>query len=200
MKKLYIILILITNLLSCGKNNNDKIKNDLKKTEQLFCSLKRVDKQFIEFDIDTLSNFNQLVDISEEIDCLRYNALLKIETDEKIYKIQPLKLCESIMDYKLRDIIYINTDSITVNYELKYPIDSLKTVLKYHLQNPDNDSNYPVRKRTKLISVNVDNTLEIDETKKLLLNIINKFNQLDIKPNFWFMFEDRGILPKYINN
>jgi hypothetical protein len=157
-----------------------------------------VDNELIEYDIDTLKNFNGITEILDKIDCSKEYALFKLETDKKIYKIQPLQFCEDIFDYKLREVLYINTDSITVNYEMKLPIDSLKVTLKNHLLNPNNNKNFPSKDEKKLISINVNGTKDIAETKKLLLKIIEGINEFDNKTNFGFMFENRGIIPKPI--
>ena len=67
-----------------------------------------------------------------------------------------------------------------------------------HLFNPSNDRNYSLANEKKLISINIDSTKNIGQTKKLLLNLIMELNAMENKPNFGFMFEDRGILPKPI--
>lgn len=164
------------------------------RSEQNFFTYRLIDNEFIEYDLDTLSNFNEIINIQNKIDCNKNYALFKLKTDTTIYNIQPLQFCEDIFDYKLREIIYINTDSITVNYELKYPIDSLKTVLNNHLKNSNDDKNYPSPKEKRMISINIDNTKNIIETKKLLLKLITNINKLNVKTNFSFMFEDRGII------
>lgn len=194
MKKTIVILILNCLLISCGQNRNEKKETKSKKAKQNFFTLRLADNEFIEFDIDTLTNFNEIIKIIEEIDCRKNYALFKLETEKEIFNIHPLQLCEDIFEYKLREIVYINTDSITVNYELKYPIDSLKTVLNNHLRNPNDDKNYPSSDEKKLISINVDSSKSIIVTKKLLLKTIANINELNTKVNFSFMFEDRGII------
>jgi len=71
-------------------------------------------------------------------------------------------------------------------------------VLKNHLLNPKNDSNYPSADKKRMLSINLDRTTNISETKNHLVNIINEINELNSKRNFVFMFDDRGILPKPI--
>ena len=181
-------------LISCGQNNSEKNHRKNKNPEQNFLTFRLVDNKFIEYDLDTLSNFNEIIKIQNKIDCNKSYALFKLKTETKIYNIQPLQYCEDIFDYKLREVVYINTDSITVNYELQYPIDSLKMVLNNHLRNPNNDRNYPSPKEQRLVSINVDSIKNIIETKKLLIKIITNINELNIKTNFSFMFEDRGII------
>jgi hypothetical protein len=190
----FFISILIFLLISCGQNNSEKNNRKNEKPEQNFLTFRLVDNKFIEFDLDTLSNFNEIIKIQNKIDCNKNYALFKLKTDTKIYNIQPLQFCEDIFDYKLREVVYVNTDSITVNYELQYPIDSLKMVLNNHLRNPNNDRNYPSPDEQRLISINVDNIKNIIETKKLLLKIITNINEMNIKTNFSFMFEERGII------
>ena len=196
MKKTAIILLLSFLLLNCGQNNDNKKEVETEKPEQNFMSFRDVSKKLIEIDIDTISDFKELIEVTEKIDCTGKIAVFKIETDKKIYKIQPLQVCDYILDYKLREIIYVNTDSVIVNYKIKFPIDSLKVVLDNHLRNQNNNPNYPSSDEKKLISINVDSTKNISETRNLLLKIIADFNDLNIKSNFAFMFEDRGILPE----
>ncbi len=184
--------------MSCGQNNNENKHTAIEKPIQRFMTFRLVDNELVEYDIDTLKNFNEVIKILDETDCLNEYAMFKLETEDKVYKIQPLQICESIFDYKLREILYVNTDSITVSFDLKFPIDSLKSVLTNHLFNPNNDRNYSLKNEKKLISINVDSTKNINETEKLLLNIIEELNGIENKPNFGFMFENRGILPKPI--
>ena len=192
------ISILILLLTACGQNNNGEKRVAIEKPIQRFMTFRLVDNELVEYNIDTLKNFNVVTNILDETDCLKEYAMFKLETEDKIYKIQPLQFCENIFDYKLREILYINTDSITVNYNLKFSIESLKSALTNHLFNPNNDRNYSLKNEKKLISINVDSTKNISETKKLLLNVIKVIDGLENKPNFSFMFENRGILPKAI--
>ena len=184
--------------MNCRHNNSEKKQIAIEKPVQHFKTFRLVDNELVEYDIDTLKNFNEVIKILDETDCFREYALFKLETEDKIYKIQPLQFCESIFDYKLREILYVNTDSITVNYELKFPMDSLKLVLTNHLFNPNNDRNYSLADEKKLISINIDSTKNIAQTKKLLLSLIKELNAIENKPNFGFMFENRGILPQPI--
>lgn len=182
--------------MNCRQNSIEKKQTSIHKPIQYFFSYRIEGRSLVEYDIDTLANFNQVTKILEETDCLREYAVFNIEGIDTIYKIQPLQICESIFDYKLKEILYINSDSITVNYDLKFPVDSLKTALKNHLFNPTRDQIYPSNEDKKMISIKVDNTKSIIVTKVLLLNIIEELNKLKNKPSFVFMFEDRGILPK----
>ncbi len=183
-------------LVHCRQNNSKK--NGADKPIQNFITFQMVDNELIEYDIDTLKNFKEVTDILNNINCLKEYAVFKLETEKKIYKIQPLQFCNDIFDYKLREVIYINTDSIIVNYELKLPIDSLKTAIINHLFNPSNDKNYSLTNEKKLISINVDSIKNITKTKRLLLNIIDVLNVIENKPNFGFIFEDKVQLPKPI--
>lgn len=196
--RLIVILLFNCLLLNCVHNNGEEKQIAPKKPIQYFISSQLANNKMVEYDIDTLKNFNEIVKILNETDCLHEYAIFKLETENKIYKIQPLQFCESIFDYKLRQILYLNADSITVNYELKLPMDSLKLALTNHLLNPNKDRNYPFKDEKKLISINVDSSKNISKTRKLLLNVIEEINRLKNKPNFEFMFENRGIWPKTI--
>ena len=194
LKKLLPILILNYLLICCGRNNGEKKNLVTEKPTQDFSSFRFVETKLVEYDIDSLANFNEILKILDKIDCLSEYAMFKLDTEEKIFRIQPFQICESIFDYKLRQILYINSDNITVNHQIKFPIDSLKKVLKNHLLNQSKDKNYPSLTEKKLISINVDNNKDISEVKKLLLRIVSDVNELETKVNFNFMFENHGII------
>ena len=173
---------------------SEKSSPTYEKPVQNFLAFRLAGREFIEVDIDTLADFREILDIVEEMDCRDNYALFKLETETEIFNIMPQQLCEDIFDFKLREIIYFNTDSITVSHELRYPMDSLKIVLNNHLENVNGDGNYPSIDEKRLISINVDSTKNILETKELLLKIVTSINALNTKANFSFMFEDRGII------
>ena len=194
MNKLTYILILSFLCICCGQNQDAEKETSNEKPIQTFSSFRLLKNELVEYDIDTLTNFNEILKILDEIDCLQEYVVFKIDTGDKIFKIQPLQMCEDIFDYKLRQILYINADSITINHKLKFPIDSLQTILKNHLVNPNNNENYPLEKEIKLISITIDGTKNIRDTKNLLLKIISIVNELEHKVNFSFMFESHGII------
>ncbi len=181
-------------LISCGNKNEEAKTSEIKKSKQSFLTYREVSKKLVDIDIDTISNFKKLQNISEKINCGGEIAVIKIETKNTTYRIQPLMFCTDIFDYKLREIIYINPDSIIVNYKLSYPITDLKMILKKHLSNSENDENYPKQNEQRLISINVDSKKPIEVTKNLLLEVISNVNELNYKNNFSFMFEDKGIV------
>jgi len=190
-------LILSFLLINCGQKDEEKKEVVTEKPEQNFMSFRDLSRELIEVDIDTISDFKELIEVTEKIDCAGQIVIFKMETDQKIYKIQPLQNCAYIsLHYKRNEIIHVNPDSITVNKKIKFPIDSLRVVLDNHLQNRNNNPIYPSSDEKKLISINVANDKNIDETKKLLLKIITEYNDLNITTNFAFMFENKGILPE----
>ncbi|WP_298516399.1 hypothetical protein [uncultured Kordia sp.] len=192
MKKSVTILLLSFFLIYCENTHKDN-KIVQEKPVQSFLTYRMEQQKFVEIDIDLLQNFGDMLNVIDTTDCRKNASLFKIETDSTIYKIQHLQFCESIFDYKLKQIIYINTDSIKVNDELSYPIDNLDGILKNHLVNEQNDENYPSTEK-RLISIHIDESKNIKEVKKLLLNIISTFNSLQMKTNFAFMFDRYGMI------
>ena len=190
-RNVIIVSVLMYFTASCDHNNG---KIPLKKEQQNFLTIRNLTNEFIEYDIDTLASFREITKILEEIDCQKNYALFKLETKSKIFKIQPLQFCGDIFDYKMKQVIYINTDSITVNDHLNYPIDSLHSVLRYHLLNYNGDNNYPLGTERKWISINVDDSKKIDDSKILLLKIIDEVNSIDGNVDFGFMFENSGLI------
>ncbi|PHQ29777.1 hypothetical protein [Leeuwenhoekiella nanhaiensis] len=197
MRNPIVLFITLIFFLSCAENRPNKENKVVEKSIQTFFSFRMEGQSLVEFDLDTIKTTKELIRILNEIDCLKEKPVLKIETDYKINRIQPFQICEFILDYKLKNIIYVNTDSITVNYDLVLPIDSLEITLKNHLLNPNNNENYPSQLEKKMISIHIDSTKNISDTKNLFLNIIDKVNRLDSIPDFIFMIEDNGILPEY---
>ena len=190
-RNIIIVSALMYFTTSCNHNNG---KNPFKKEQQNFLTIRNLANGFIEYDIDTLASFSEITEILEEIDCEKNYALFKLETNSKIFKIQPLQFCGDIFHYKMKELVYINTDSITVNNDLKYPIDSLNSVLRYHLLNFNGDNNYPLGTERKWISINVDESKKIDDTKILLLKIIDEVNSIESNVDFGFMFENSGLI------
>jgi|GEM_PF-1901754 len=190
-RSVIVVSVLMYFTTSCG-NNNSKIP--LKKEQQNFLTIRNLANGFIEYDIDTLANFREITKILEEIDCEKNYALFKLETNSKIFKIQPLQSCGDIFHYKMKEVVYINTDSITVNNDLDYPIDSLNSVLRNHLLNFNGDNNYPSAAERKWISINVDDSKKIDDTKILLLKIIDEINSIESNVDFGFIFENSGLI------
>lgn len=198
-KSLILVLICFV-FTNCKESKSDETQIDIEKPVQYFFSSGLVGNKLVETNIDTLSNFNSLLKILDKNDCYKEYALFNLETEDKIYKIKPQPFCEGSFHYRLKEIIYINTDSITVNYELKFPIDSLKSVLRKHLLNPEQDKNYPLAGEQKLISVHVDSLKPIASTKTLLLKIINNINELGGKSSVEFIFKESGIIPQAPKN
>lgn len=199
MKKSIIILVLVFLFYNCiekKENHNTKQKIVYKYTPPLNYGI-----EYLEVDIDSLSEFNEILTILDTIDCTKKDVVFKMETEDKIYKIQPLQYCGVNYDYYLNQIIYINTDSITVNHDIQYPIDSLKTVLDSHLTNKKNDINYPsIDEEFRIISIHIDSSKKIKETKQLLLKIITEAQKITPKSNFVFIFNRRGLLPQFNPN
>lgn len=193
MKKSVLIIILSFFLTYCvdSKKDNPITKE---KTVQSFLTYRTQNQKHLEIDIDSLQNFGELLNVIDTTDCRKLAPTFKIETDSTIYKIQHLHFCETIYDYKLRNILYVSTDSIKVNYQLTYPINDLGTILENHLINKLNDENYPSEDEKRFISIHIDESEDIQEVKKLLLHIISVHTKLNIKTNFAFMFDRYGMI------
>ena len=160
--------------------------------------MREIGKEIIEINLDSLSNFNNLLTAIDRVNCNNKIAIIKFETNSSIFKIQPLNFCSEnppIWCSSLRDVIYLTSDSITVSYDLKYNIDSLKPVLKRHLRNIENNENYPKKGKIGFLSLHIDSTKNISHTKNLLLKIITDFNEIDNDSlHLNVLFENHGII------
>lgn len=192
MKKLLVVLAFACLLINC--ENSKKAKKEIaKKPVQSFLGLRLPEQKFFEIDIDSLQNFGDILNIIDTVDCHKNAVLVNVETDSIIYKIQHFNPCGVIYDYKLNEIIYIKTDTLIVNHELQFPINSIGYVINKHLINVEFDENYPMTSRTRLISINIDPDKSIQETKKLLLRVIENINALPIGQPFAFIFDRIGL-------
>ncbi|MCB0485881.1 MAG: hypothetical protein KDC47_06780, partial [Flavobacteriaceae bacterium] len=127
-------------------------------------------------------NFNSLLLSIDTILCSRKTVIIKFENDSCIYKIKPINFCSKrhpIFDYSYNDIIYLSNDSIIVDIEIRYSLDSLESILEKHILNKNKDLNYPRKPNSGFLSVGVDSTKTITEIEKLFGKIFNVFNNLN---------------------
>lgn len=185
---------------NCKESRSNETQIDIEKPIQYIVSFKNVDNKLIETNIDTLSNLNGFLNILDKNNCINIYQLLNHEIKDKTYNLKPMSNCYGTFHYRLKEIIYVSTDSIAVNRELRFPIDSLNIILRKHLLNHKQDKNYPFDGEQKLISVHVDTLKPIAKTKELIKNIINDIIEIDAKPYPQFIFNDGGIIPKRPRN
>jgi len=185
LKKLIHILTIILIFSACKESESNQ-EVDFKKTE--FNYLFDPTTDYVEMPIDSFENYDKLVYRLEKSICSSKKTVLKFENDSFIYRIKPINFCPenaTIFDYFERDVLWITPDSVIVDYELAYPLDSLRIIMERHLINKNKDPKYP-RKKTKLsylksgfLKIRIDSSKSIKETKRVFQRIVNNFNEIN---------------------
>lgn len=171
--KSFVLSILVLIIVSC---NNKITKSEFKKEERIFNASGLVWEEYVEIDLDSLLNYGDLFEEINKITCEK-SITLKFENDSIIYRVKPFDICPT-SDYRLRQVIYVNPDSIFVNDSLKFPIDNLNQELRKHLINKKNDINYPQKEEMRFVSIYMDSSENLNETKNLITEIISSFDEL----------------------
>jgi hypothetical protein len=120
--------------------------------------------------------------LANQISCNKKWVLLVFETDKNKFKFELYKECSEsndIVDYSRRNVISIQMDSIIINDELGVPLDSLKTVLKNHILNPNQELDYSQNIEKALIFYNQDSIFPSQKIKEQLIKISENFNELN---------------------
>ena len=174
-------------MLFIGCKENPKVKESKSKKVEYDISFDS-NKNIIELNIDTFDNFNRMVVALEKSICDKKLTVIRFENDSTIYKIKPINFCpddDINFDYYLRDVIWLTYDSIIVNQNIRFSIDSLCPVLEKHLVNKNNDPDFGSQKsqnsylKNGFIKVNIDSTKTISEVKQIFQKLTNDFIDLN---------------------
>jgi len=179
LKKVYYILLLSLTLFNCDKT----VKQDHTSTTETFyyptvanfqneTLLKKVE-------LDSLDNFEELLNIADEIVCDTKSPLIYFENKDAIFKFLIDKDCLiafNIADYKERNIIFIQGDSIIINDKMSKPLDSIEKVLNNHILNKGKNPKYSTSIEKAIIFYHQDSLFKSIDIKEQLLKISNAFN------------------------
>lgn len=193
----FLSILLVTLFFSC---KNERIINDKNFFYPNKFDLKKGNRLII--DIDS-KNQNKIFNYLDSINCLNKQVpILKVKKNNLNYFFYAKQFCDNnqvISCYKDRNVISISTDSIYVSYIDRYPIDSLKSILKKHLINKNKSFDFPENLNKASIFFKINNN------KKNLIKLADEFNKLNsisndsLKLNIVFkesLFEE---LPKTFN-
>ncbi|TDQ25461.1 hypothetical protein DFQ07_1883 [Tenacibaculum caenipelagi] len=125
-------------------------------------------------DIKTFENYNALIDSVENLKYSSKQTFLKLEDEKATYNI--LASTFFGQDYppiiKFKNILSISSDSILKNS--KYPIDSLKIVLKRDLENFGRNDSLSDSPKKLIVSI----TTDLHNLENLIIKICSTFNEI----------------------
>ena len=180
--KVYLYLLIIALIsFNCKKGNNNF---DQAKIEFFYPNKESFNPEFqsTQISLDTIENFGKLLTIAEKIACENKEPIIKIESKNIIYNFKVFKDCLNAMDninYKQRNIVLIQGDSIIVNVLIDKPIDSLKNVMTNHLLNNGINPNFSTSQKMALFIYHQDSTLKSKKIRAQFIKLASTFNEIN---------------------
>ena len=144
----------------------------------------KLDSLLTNIQLDSIENYGELTKILDRITCSGKTPVLKFSNEKSEFNLIVFKMCSEtniVADYSTRNVIYIQNDSIIVNNKIEKPFDSLKTILKKHILNSKNISDYSINIEKALIFYYQDSLYNKEKIKAQLIKITTEFNQLNEK-------------------
>ena len=135
-------------------------------------------------ELDSIKNYGELIMITDKIVCEGKTPVLKLHHDNSEFNIIVFKMCSqsnSVADYRKRNVIAIEKNSIIINDEIEKSFTNLKSVLRNHIVNPKKKSEYSQNIEKSLIFYYQDSLFGKEEIKKQLITIASEFNELNRK-------------------
>ena len=180
--KLYYYILLITLIFFNCKEINKNIEQN--ETEYYYPSNESFNPQIQEkpINIDSIENFGKLLTVTEKISCEDQLPIIRINNKNTIFNFKIFKDCPDAMDvidYKQRNIVLIQGDSIIVNVLISKPFDSLKKVLSNHLLNNGSSPNYSISLDKALFMYHQDSTYDSKKVKEHFIKLASVFNEVN---------------------
>ena len=133
-------------------------------------------------DLDSIENYGELIKIADGIACNGKIPVLRFNSNKTDFNLLVFKMCSEsniIADYSGKNVISIENNTVIINDQIEKPIDSLKSILRNHILNPEKQSDYSQNIEKALIFYYQDNLFEKEEIKKQLVKIATEFNELN---------------------
>ncbi|GGK29922.1 hypothetical protein GCM10007962_25250 [Yeosuana aromativorans] len=139
------------------------------------------DSTITQITLDSLKNFNELVDKIDKIVCTDSIPVINFENTQSEFKIMPMNSCSSEMACFRPFLVTISPDSIRIDYHKKIGIENLFTALELNLLNKDKNPLHGDSPAKTIFEVQVDSIYNIKKTSDLLVKIVNSYNELNKK-------------------
>ena len=136
------------------------------------------DSLIVSIDVEKHPIYEKLIEEIDSISCTEKIPFIEIETDSTIFNLLAYHICSKeqlIADYKTRNIIGINNDSIVINKDLEFDINSLETILKKQYLNFGKDEDFAISPEKAVLFFYNDLDTNNKIVKKRLLRIINRY-------------------------
>ena len=181
MRNIIYILTIFLLLTSCNEN---KKSTDLNRIIYNYPNNLLFDKDstLTIINLDSLENFNDLIESLDFIVCDYKTPVIHFESNKSEYNLIPMFACSKrapIGCYKERNVITIDTDSIIVNYFRKTSIDSLRQILRKHIVNEKKEFDFSDSPNRAFSILHVDNSFDIKKTKDILIKMAEEFNKIN---------------------
>ena len=136
------------------------------------------DSLIVSINVEKYNKYEKLIEEIDSISCTEKIPFVEIETDSTIFNLLAYHICSEehlIADYKTRNIIGLNNDSILINKDLEFSIDSLDTILKKQYLNYGKDENFSVSPEKAVLFFYSDLDTDNRIIKERILKIINGY-------------------------
>ena len=133
--------------------------------------------------LDSLKNFNELVDKIGEIVCADKIPVVNFENGQSEFEIIPMNSCplkNGVVCFS-PFLMSITSDSIRINYYKRVGIESLPMALELNILNKKKNLLYGDSPAKTIFEVQVDSIYNIKKTSDLLIKIANSYNELNKK-------------------
>ncbi len=176
-------MILVSLFYNC-KTDNTKVEQ--KNAEFYYPRITNFEKDstLTKIYLDSIKDYGELIKIADRIACNGKLPVLKFSSDKNDFNLLVFKMCSEsniIADYSGKNVISIENNTVIINDQIEKPFDSLKTVLRNHILNPQKQSDYSQNIDKALIFYYQDSLFGKEEIKKQLIKITTEFNELNRK-------------------
>ncbi len=134
--------------------------------------------------LDSIKNYGELIKLADRIACNGKTPVLKFNYKKTNFNFLVFKMCSQsnvIADYSGKNVISIENNTVIINDQIEKPIDSLKSILRNHILNPEKQADYSQNIEKALIFYYQDSTFGKEEIKKQFIKIATEFNELNQK-------------------
>ncbi|MGM0934191.1 MAG: hypothetical protein ACQEWD_12175 [Bacteroidota bacterium] len=179
MRKILYILIIGLLIISCQSCKSDKADK-----EELFFPAKAdfADTSKLVFHrLESFDNYQSLFKAIDSVTCADKKPVLQFENKKYKFNLIALAHCSeanSVVDYRLKNVIGINNDSIIVNREIKTTVADLREIMAKHYLNYGKNSDYSERPEKAVINLYLEPKTDTGKIENLLEKIATEFYDL----------------------
>lgn len=183
--KISILILMILTIIGC--QNSDK--NEKQLVQQVFGKWKgENDSLGVELDIERFKKWNDLLERTDKIVCNDSLPKITVTTNNELKTIYFRNPCSENIDcvlIKQKNIIEIQNDKVTKNYENFFPLDSLESFLRRDIENNGKNPKLSENPDKLLIYISYNDKNGFKKLPNTLDHLTEAYNQitnkLDIK-------------------